>query len=105
MNWIEFARGTMRVAVVGAYPQSGLNRLAQQQIPFWDIVQADPLRMELTIYSAHYQRSSRAVSRAMCELLLLDHQGFAARFRGLRRRPVLLVGLILSLLLVFWSLL
>ena len=28
MNWIEFARGTVRIAILGAYPQSGLNRLA-----------------------------------------------------------------------------
>lgn len=103
MNWIEFARGTVRIAILGAYPQSGLNRLAAQQIPFWDIVRVDPFRLELTIYSAHLRRSTQLVERSMCELKLLDHQGFAAKFRGLRRRPVLLAGLLLGLALVFWS--
>jgi len=103
MNWIEFARGTARVAITGAYPQSGLNRMAAQRIPFWDIVQRDPLQVEVTVYSAHLRRSTQLAQRAMCELQVLDHQGFVSKFRGLRRRPILLVGLLCSLLLVFWS--
>lgn len=103
MNWIEFARGTLRIEIQGAYPQQCLNRISEQRIPFWDIVQRDSLHMEITIYKAHFEKCLQAVRRGMCDICVRDQRGFWARFSGLRSRPFLLIGLMIALALALWA--
>ncbi len=103
MKWIDFARGTLRIAITGAYPQSCLNRMAALRLQFWDIVKRNDLCVEVTIYRAHLKAAEQAAGRSMCEVTVLDEQGILVKFAGLRRRPVLLLGLAAVLALVFWT--
>ncbi len=95
--------GTARVAIVGAEPQRVLNRLAAQGILFWDILRRDELTLELTVYRGSLERCRRAALRCLCEPELLELRGLRVELAGLRRRPVLLIGLLLAVLTVLWS--
>ena len=103
MKWVDFVRGTVRLRVTGAYPQQFLNRMAQQGTPFWEITRPGELQLETTVYRSDLPRCRQAAERAMCELETLRQSGLRARFYGLRRRPVLLVGLLLVVALALWS--
>lgn len=96
MRLLEFLRGTARVIITGAYPQSCLNRMAAGQIPFWDVVQRDPLCLEATVYRSTLPRCGQAARRSMCQLEVQSLRGARAVFYGLKRRPVLLAGLVLA---------
>ena len=103
MRWVDFARGTARLRITGAYPQDVLNRLAARNIPFWDILRRDGMCLELTVYRTHLPRCRSAAGRAMCDLEVLSLHGVRALLYGLRRRPALCVGLILTLAMALWS--
>lgn len=103
MQWIDFVRGTARVCVTGAYPQQFLNQLAKMHAPFWDITHKDELSLEVTVYRAMLGRCRIAAQRAMCQLEVLSLHGARAVFYGLKRRPVLMVGLLMVIALTLWS--
>ncbi len=103
MKWIEFTRGTLRIAIMGAYPQSCLNQMAAMRIQFWDIIQRDPLCIEVTTYRVYLKKSRVAAQRTMCEIRQLDQRGLSVKFKGLQRRPVLLFGLLAVFALTLWS--
>lgn len=96
MRLLDFLRGTARLTISGASPQSCLNRLAAMQIPFWDVVQRDPLCLEATVYRSTLPRCRLAARRSMCQLEVLSLRGARAVFYGLKCRPVLLAGVVLA---------
>ncbi len=95
-----YLRGVLRIRAKGASPEQLPNRLARARIAFWDLRRVDDLTMELSVFRTDLFRLRQIAKKAMCSVEVLQKSGFSAAFGGLRRRPVLLLGLLCSIALV-----
>ncbi len=93
---MRFLRGWVGAELTGASPEAGLDRLTRADIPFWDPVRTDELHCTLKLYPRDLKRAQQVLAGAMCTLRPGRPHGFRARYYGLRRRPVLLAGLVLA---------
>ncbi|MDR0890106.1 MAG: sporulation protein YqfD [Oscillospiraceae bacterium] len=98
---INYFRGYVRLRITGAAPEKCLNALSQEGIAFWGIIKEDDLHYSLFSYTADAAMVNRLAMKEFCSCELLAHFGFRAAFRGLRKRPVLLLGLLLALTATF----
>ena len=78
-----------------------LRRLLFSGIPVFDIRHIGETTATLRIYAADFVRLLPIRRRERCRIRILEKRGPAFRMRTVRRRPVLLVGLPLSVLLVW----
>ena len=90
---VDFFRGTLRISVTGAEPQECFRRFTQLGVSYWKLSRTDELTWNCTISRRQLSDAQSAARRSMCELRILEQQGFARQFSGLLRRPVLLVML------------
>lgn len=95
---IWFFSGFCRVRITGASPQWALNRLSQARIVFRAPKKTDDFTIELLLRTKDVARASAVCTRAMCQLEQQAQYGFAYTFRGLWKRPALLVLLALAAL-------
>ncbi len=99
---INFFRGTIRLSLTGAWPESCLNRFAAQKIAFWDTEKHDEFTYSVRIYAKDRQRAARAAQRAMCDMQVTGEYGFRRQFGAIRCRTALIVcaALILAALCI-----
>ena len=99
MRFLNFLRGYVRLTVTGASPTDFFNRLANLGISFWAPVLLDDFTAAVSIYPHALRQAQQAAARCQCEIEETRLYGFRAVFYGLKHRPVLLAGLVLSVLL------
>ena len=63
-------RGYVELEITGASPERCLNRLAEKDIPFWNLQQVDAFHLTCCLYAAHLRqpekRSRRLSVRKRC---------------------------------------
>lgn len=91
--------GYIVVEICGAAPQWALNLLLRRRIPFWNIKWQDQLTVHLCICEKDLKDTRCVCEKAMCDIQVLKQIGTRYTLRGVRRRPVLLVGLLCGFLL------
>ena len=96
-------RGYVELEITGASPERCLNRLAEKDIPFWNIQQVDAFHLTCCLYTAHLEAARKEISAALCTEKVLRIRGLPHGVRGLRNRPVLIVGFLLALVLAYVS--
>lgn len=94
--------GTLRLAIFGASPERCLNRWTRASLPFWSLEKQSELLFHCTAYRRDLELLRREASRAQCELRILSASGLPTLLARLRRRPVLAVGLLLSIVTVLY---
>ena len=99
MKFLIFLRGYVRLTVTGASPQDFFNRLAALGVTFWDAELIDDFTAAVSVYPHALSLARRAAERCQCQVEASRLYGFRAVFYGLRRRPVLVGGLVLAVLL------
>ena len=92
---IRFFRGTVLLSITGASPEQCLNRFAADKIPFWRLCRLDEMTYECVVLRKDYQRAEKSALRAQCQVNFVRRAGLQQAFYGLKRRPVLVLGMIL----------
>ncbi len=96
-------RGCAVVEVRGANPALFLNQCAGAGIPFWDVETVDEFTLRVHVYKADCRRLEAVAGRAQCSQRVVRRRGAPYILRRLRRRYVLLAGLLAFLLAIGWS--
>jgi len=94
---INFLRGSVRVRVVGAFPERLLNLCAQNAVEFWAVEWADECTVLLTVRMRGIGRLYELAARIGCEPEQLERRGFPEFARGFRDRYAFLIGLVLAM--------
>ena len=96
---IRFLRGFVQLRITGATPERCLNRFAAEGIAFWRMERLDALQLRCRVYQKDLARAKRAAMRALCTAECEGTFGFRARYGSLKKRPLLLLGLLAAVLL------
>lgn len=94
--------GSVRVRLRGNAPEECLNLFLARELPFWSIVQTDPGELEVTIFSRDLKRAGELCLQVYCDLQCLSQSGLPQLFCRWIKRPVFLVGILLTLALTFF---
>ena len=98
---LKYLRGWLEAEIRGASPERCLNSLTAGNIPFWKLERQDEFTLRLRLYRSDWERARTEITRSLCVGRILRGRGFYRTFRGLKKRPVLLFGLILVLILAY----
>ncbi len=101
MGLIRFFRGWTRVKITGAGVEYYLNQLAFGKISFWNIVRQDELHYYISVYRKDIKNAERLALRCFCNFEPIKHNGAPKALRHLRKRPVLLFGLLVAVTMSF----
>ncbi len=97
---IHFIRGSVTLAVEGAFPERLLNLCAQRRVLFWSVEWQSPTEFRFRVMRHDLTLVKKLAERVQCDLTEGNQTGvpfFLARFR---RRYAFLVGLFLSVITV-----
>ena len=100
---LKYLRGWIEAEITGAFPDQCLNRLAAKGVPFWHIRHIDEFSIRLRLYRSQWERAEREITKSLCVGKILRESGFSHSFYGLKKRPVLLIGMALSVTLACLS--
>lgn len=98
LGLLQFLRGVYRVELRAAVPENCLNAFAAHDLHFWEPERIDALTYRVSIQKQDYSRAAQLATRAMAELHVLRELSVHRVFYGLKRRPILLASLLLSVL-------
>ena len=96
-------RGSVRLKIFGAFPAGVLNNAAADGIELWNVESKDENTLCLSAYEGRLGRLRRIARLAGCEVSIIRCVGGRNGLRKLLRRPALLTGLALTVLLLFCS--
>lgn len=96
-------RGFVQVEAESPFPERFVNICAQNRIAFWGVRRLDECRIEATLPAADYERAIRLAAGAGCILTVKKRRGAPFFLMRFRKRYALLVGLVLSIALLFIS--
>ena len=100
---LRYVRGYAAIVITGASPERCLNRFSQVGIAFWELRREDELRLRCRIYRSDLAKAERAALRAMCTVTVEREYGLPVQTAGLRRRPLLVVGVLLAVALAVFA--
>ena len=89
-------RGVVRLEIFGALPAGLLNTAAAEGAELWRVESVDEHTLRLSCWESELAHFERLTERAGCELRVLCRQGGSRNLRFLKRRAVLLLGLLLA---------
>lgn len=98
---VAYLIGESRLSVTGASPQSFLNLLTQEGIPFWSVERVDDLHYRISLPLRRQQRAVKLAMRTFCTAEVTARRGFPIAFRQILHRPVLLIGVAAAIALCF----
>lgn len=98
---VRFFRGTVRLRITGAVPERCINRFTQCGLRFWGLCREDALHYTFYAYEKDAPALRRQALRCMASAEVIERHGLKQRYGGLKRRPVLLLGLLLALAATF----
>ena len=96
----DFVRGTVSLALFGAFPAGVLNAAAREGVEFWAAESEDANTLRLKSWESELPAWERLARRAGCEVRVLGRSGGRRAFRRLLHRPGLLAGLALAAVLL-----
>lgn len=99
---IRFFRGYVLLRLTGAAPERCLNRLSERNLRFWGLCREDALHYRFYAYQKDVPMIRRTAMSCMADAQVVRRFGFRQRYGGLRRRPVLVFGLLLALVATFF---
>ena len=99
MNLWHWLSGQYRVTLVSADPAGTLEWLAGLGIGVWDISAGDPLTWEFSVLRRHGRIVQRIAHKRGDRIRFTGHTGAYWIAGGLKKRPVLLLGMAMLLLL------
>lgn len=97
----SYLGGYWEVELTGATPEWVLNRLTRARIPFWDLRWLDPFTLRLRIFCRDLEGLQQAAQQAQCQAETVGNAGLRYAVRDILRRPVLLVCLALTMVLLW----
>jgi sporulation protein YqfD len=99
MDIFQSAAGQVTVAVTSADIPGMLRQMNQAQIMIFDMSSTEPMTVVLTIWRKDYKRLGQIVRRRGERLKRIRNQGIYWTAKGLLRRPILMIGCMLILVL------
>ncbi len=99
---IKALRGEARFRLTGAAPQEVLNLLTGANIMFWDIRREDELNYQISVLPKDKGQIEGLALRAYCGAELLCERSISKVWNKIKKRPVLFIGLLLTLGLSFF---
>ena len=99
----DWLRGSVRAELFGASPAGVLNAAAAEGIELWGVRSLGDNALRLNTYENRLNALKRLAGRAGCELRIVRRLGGRKSRKQLLHRPVLLVGLCATLLLLLVS--
>ena len=97
MRLVAFFRGHCRLEITGVEPSRCLNRFLGCGVGFWDLATPDAYTLQCSILARDLDAAAQIARGCQCQARCLARHGFAHRYGGLVRRPMLLVSLALLL--------
>lgn len=94
---IWFLLGLSRLSITGASPEWCLQRLARQRVAFHVCGRPDAFTLEIWVLRREEARAQRLIESGGCTASVVERSGFSVVFGGLRKRPVLLALVFLSI--------
>ena len=99
---VRWLRGEVCFCLTGAAPQEALNALSEAGIPFWDICRKDETCYEISVLPKDRERVQRHALHVYCEAEEVKERGFLQSWRVVKKRPLLLFTLLLTLAASFF---
>lgn len=93
---IRYLQGYYRIRLTGAAPFRALNEFSRQNIAFRDLSHPDELTVLCSVMKKDREAAEVCALKAMCTAQIIEEHSFVHTFGGLRRRLVLLAGLVLA---------
>jgi similar to stage IV sporulation protein len=100
---VNFLRGNVRIRVECPYPERLVNICAQNDIEFWDLERFSPTTVHITMHPGGYRKLRSLSDKAGFEINQVKKTGVPFFLWKLRKRYILLSGMLLMLLTV-WGL-
>ncbi|MDE6108121.1 MAG: sporulation protein YqfD [Oscillospiraceae bacterium] len=97
---INLIRGSIRLTVLGDFPERFLNLCAQDRVAFWDVDQPDSHTLYVTVAWIHRKGLEDLASRTGCVITQGERRGAPPFLLRFRKRYAFLVGLVLAILTV-----
>ena len=97
MRLVAFLRGHCRLEITGVEPSRCLNRFLRCGVGFWDLATPDAYTLQCSVLTRDLAAAVQTARGCQCQARCLARHGFAHRYGGLVRRPMLLVSLALLL--------
>ena len=99
----DWLRGKVWLELFGMFPAGVLNAAVGEGIELWDTESLNENTLRLHIYEGQLDALRKIAERAGCEVRVLDQSGGRRGLRHILHRPVLLIGLTLTALLLVCS--
>ncbi len=97
---INFLRGNAKIDIYGGNPEQFINNLAGQGIPFWKFEKPEPGLASVIIPYSYARDAERLKKGTECGIEVVRRSGLPVFLNKIKRRWVLIIGLILCLLAV-----
>lgn len=98
---LRFICGYYEIEITGAGTEACLNKLAAGDIPFWRLRRTDTFSLRCRIFIRHWKSAERIIISCLCTAKILSRHRLMDAFSGLRKRPILIIGLTITYLLAF----
>lgn len=98
---VNFFRGSIRVSVECPYPERLVNVCAQNEIEFWDLKRLSATTVHITMFIGGYQRLRALADKAGFEIRQVKKTGVPFFLWKIRKRYVLVAGMLLMFLSVW----
>jgi len=100
VSFVSVFLGFVRVRLTSACVEDVLTKISMSSVQISDISRADPLHAEFVILQRNVSAVSDIVSQSGGKLETVDKLGLYWRLLGFKKRPILLFGILLYILLV-----
>ena len=98
-----YIRGYCRLKIEGVATDRVLNRCVKRRIPFWNLHRPDEFTLCLCVFSTDVETVKSLVENCLCETKDVAYVGIQDTLIKMIKRPVLLLGLLLSFAIVLVS--
>ena len=98
---IAYLIGEARLSITGVSPQSVLNRLTEDGIPFWSVERIDEVHYRISIPMRNTKQAMKAATRCFCSTEIVKNQGLPILWRKTLHRPVLLISMVAAIAVCF----
>ena len=92
---VNLLRGSVRVKIEGASPESFLNLCAARSIRFWDLKRVDETEYRASMSARSFAKIRPAVGKSLCSVKIVSRRGLPFMAWRIRKRVILIAGLLL----------
>lgn len=102
MNFWKSVAGVYEIEIIGASLPSTLSRLNNAGVSLWDIQQIDQLTVRVAVYRHQYKLIKCVIDAGGDAMFIKKSKGLYWDISTLKRRPVLIVGMAILLLIALY---